>query len=171
MTLTVTPEQAVKIASILSESSQDFSKGPQQTFAQELCQSTQHEFTTAPIGVSTSTINQQSVISTMVPTQQSNSNPQTLNNCPGSNIAPSIPLQSVPTQQIPIPVQYGVPTQVKQYTVQDLCLAARPLMEAGKQSELQALLAEFDAPSGINAIPENRRSEFAARLRAMGGQI
>jgi hypothetical protein len=44
-------------------------------------------------------------------------------------------------------------------------------MEAGKQSKLHELLAEFGATAGINSIPENRRAEFAARLREMGGQI
>lgn len=72
-------------------------------------------------------------------------------------------------RQEPLPT--GIPTQVPTYTVQDLCLACRPLMEAGKQAELQALLAEFGASAGIAAIPENRRSDFAARIRSLGGQI
>ena len=42
---------------------------------------------------------------------------------------------------------------------------------AGKQPELQALLAEFGAPAGLASVPENRRAEFAGRLRQMGGQI
>ena len=37
--------------------------------------------------------------------------------------------------------------------------------------ELQALLAEFGAPAGLASVPENRRAEFAGRLRQMGGQI
>lgn len=72
-------------------------------------------------------------------------------------------------RQEPLPT--GIPTQVPTYTVQDLCLACRPLMEAGKQAELQALLTEFGASAGIAAIPENRRSDFAARIRSLGGQI
>ena len=72
-------------------------------------------------------------------------------------------------RQEPLPT--GIPTQVPTYTVQDLCLACRPLMEAGKQAELQALLTEFGASAGIAAIPENRRSDFAARIRNLGGQI
>lgn len=72
-------------------------------------------------------------------------------------------------QQTPPPA--GIPTQVRTYSVNDLAIACRPLMEAGKQPELQALLAEFGAPAGLASVPENRRAEFAGRLRQMGGQI
>lgn len=76
---------------------------------------------------------------------------------------------AVPVQQEPLPT--GIPTQVRAYSVNDLAIACRPLMEAGKQPELQALLAEFGAPAGLASVPENRRAEFAGRLRQMGGQI
>lgn len=69
------------------------------------------------------------------------------------------------------PLPTGIPTQVRAYSVNDLAIACRPLMEAGKQPELQALLAEFGAPAGLASVPENRRAEFAGRLRQMGGQI
>lgn len=72
-------------------------------------------------------------------------------------------------RQEPLPT--GIPTQVQTYSVNDLAIACRPLMEAGKQPELQALLAEFGAPAGLASVPENRRAEFAGRLRQMGGQI
>ena len=65
-----------------------------------------------------------------------------------------------------IPVQ----TAPQTYSVQDLMLAARPLAENGKKQELLALLAEFGVPAVTN-IPEDRRADFAARLRAIGGQI
>jgi hypothetical protein len=60
--------------------------------------------------------------------------------------------------------------QPQTYSVQDLGLAARPLMENGRQQELIALLTEFGVPS-VAHIPENRRADFAARLRSLGGQI
>ena len=72
-------------------------------------------------------------------------------------------------RQEPLPT--SIPTQVQTYSVNDLAIACRPLMEAGKQPELQALLAEFGAPAGLASVPENRRAEFAGRLRQMGGQI
>ena len=61
-------------------------------------------------------------------------------------------------------------TQTQSYSVQDLMLAARPLAESGRQQELIAMLVEFGVPS-VAAIPEDKRADFAARLRAMGGQI
>lgn len=82
---------------------------------------------------------------------------------------PTASSQPVPVQQEPLPT--GIPTQVRAYSVNDLAIACRPLMEAGKQPELQALLAEFGAPAGLASVPENRRAEFAGRLRQMGGQI
>lgn len=83
--------------------------------------------------------------------------------------APPLQSEPLPVQQEPLPT--GIPTQVRAYSVNDLAIACRPLMEAGKQPELQALLAEFGAPAGLASVPENRRAEFAGRLRQMGGQI
>lgn len=73
---------------------------------------------------------------------------------------------------VPMQTPAPMPTQTapQTYSVQELGLAARPLMENGRQQELIALIAEFGVPS-IAAIPENRRTEFAARLRSLGGQI
>lgn len=77
-------------------------------------------------------------------------------------------------QPVAVPVQTPAPmppqTAPQTYSVTDLGLAARPLMENGRQQELIALLAEFGVQS-VAAIPENRRADFAARLRALGGQI
>ena len=86
------------------------------------------------------------------------------------------PMQTAPMQTAPMPAQPApapMPTQTaapQTYSVADLGLAARPLMENGRQQELIALLTEFGVPS-VAAIPENRKAEFAARLRALGGQI
>ena len=77
-------------------------------------------------------------------------------------------------QPVAVPVQTPAPmptqTAPQTYSVTELGLAARPLMENGRQQELIALLTEFGVPS-VAAIPENRRADFAARLRALGGQI
>lgn len=74
--------------------------------------------------------------------------------------------------QTPAPVPAAVPAQTapQTYTVQQLGQAARPLMENGRQQELIGLLTEFGVQS-VAALPENRRADFAARLRAMGGLI
>lgn len=81
-----------------------------------------------------------------------------------------VPVQT-PTP-VPTPVPAAVPAQAapQTYTVQQLGQAARPLMENGRQQELIGLLTEFGVQS-VAALPENRRADFAARLRAMGGLI
>jgi hypothetical protein len=75
-----------------------------------------------------------------------------------------------PVQPAPIPVAIPAAIPAQTYTVQQLGQAARPLVEQGRQQELIALLAEFGVQS-VAALPENRRADFAARLRAMGGLI
>ena len=85
-----------------------------------------------------------------------------------SSTAPAPSPMTVPSAQ-PMPAQMPA-AQPQTYTVQQLGLAARPLVEQGRQQELLALLAEFGVPS-IAALPEANRADFAARLRAMGGQI
>ena len=86
--------------------------------------------------------------------------------------AAPMPAAAVAPVQPPAPVPAAVPAQTapQTYTVQQLGQAARPLMENGRQQELIALLAEFGVQS-VAALPENRRADFAARLRAMGGLI
>lgn len=78
----------------------------------------------------------------------------------------------VQTAAIPAAAPAPLPAQTapQTYTVQQLGQAARPLMENGRQPELIGLLAEFGVQS-VAALPENRRADFAARLRAMGGLI
>lgn len=86
--------------------------------------------------------------------------------------AAPMPAAAVAPVQPPAPVPAAVPAQTapQTYTGQQLGQAARPLMENGRQQELIALLAEFGVQS-VAALPENRRADFAARLRAMGGLI
>ena len=89
-------------------------------------------------------------------------------------VAAPMPQAQPMIQPVAVPVQTPAPmptqTAPQTYSVTDLGLAARPLMENGRQQELIALLAEFGVQS-VAAIPENRRADFAARLRALGGQI
>lgn len=90
----------------------------------------------------------------------------------------TIPAQqtvSVPVTQIPVQAPQTaptIPTQTAQqtYSIQALAVAARPLMEMGRQAEIQQLLAEFGVQS-LSNLPEGKRADFAARLRALGGQI
>ena len=102
---------------------------------------------------------------------------------PAPTAAPIPPAQpTAPTVAAPVPASAPIPqaqptpapmptqTAPQTYSVTDLGLAARPLMEGGRQQELIALLTEFGVQS-VAAIPEDRRADFAARLRALGGQI
>lgn len=80
---------------------------------------------------------------------------------------PQAPVQPAPIQQ---PQPQPVPTTAPQYTLDDLTRAATPLMDAGKQSELVALLRSF----GINTMPELKAEHygaFALKLREMGANI
>lgn len=87
---------------------------------------------------------------------------------PAAAPIPPTPAAAIPAvaQTTAIPAQTAAPV----YTVQQLGQAARPLMEQGRQPELINLLAEFGVRS-VAELPENRRADFAARLRALGGAI
>ena len=85
-------------------------------------------------------------------------------------VAAPMPQAQPMAQPVQTPAPMPTQTAPQTYSVTDLGLAARPLMENGRQQELIALLAEFGVQS-VAAIPENRRADFAARLRALGGQI
>ena len=91
---------------------------------------------------------------------------------PAPALVPAPTPAPVQTAAIPAAAPAPLPAQTapQTYTVQQLGQAARPLMENGRQPELIALLAEFGVQS-VAALPENRRADFAARLRAMGGLI
>lgn len=91
---------------------------------------------------------------------------------PASAAVQAAPVQPamIPAAPAPIPTAIPAQTTAPVYTVQQLGQAARPLMEQGRQQELVNLLAEFGVQS-VAALPENRRADFAARLRAMGGLI
>lgn len=70
----------------------------------------------------------------------------------------------------PVPAPAAVPTAAASYTLDDLARAAMPLMDAGRQAELQQLLQLF----GVEALPALQLGQygaFATKLREMGAQI
>lgn len=70
----------------------------------------------------------------------------------------------------PVPAPAAVPTAAASYTLDDLARAAMPLMDAGRQAELQQLLQLF----GVEALPALQPGQygaFATKLREMGAQI
>ena len=82
---------------------------------------------------------------------------------------PAVPIPaSVPQTAAPAPA--AVPTAAASYTLDDLARAAMPLMDAGRQAELQQLLQLF----GVEALPALQPGQygaFATKLREMGAQI
>lgn len=64
-----------------------------------------------------------------------------------------------------------VPTApVKEYTLDELLAATAPLMDAGKISELQALMQRFGVPSMMD-IPKEKYGELATALRELGARL
>lgn len=93
---------------------------------------------------------------------------------PHANAVPPV----IPTAP-PIPTA-AVPTAVKQYTADELALAARPLAESGRQQELIDLLHTFSytdsagtvrTVQSIRELPPDLYPLFANGLRALGGRI
>ncbi len=65
----------------------------------------------------------------------------------------------------------GVPTATAPaYTKDDLARAAQPILDAGRQADLQALLQSFGVAS-LPALPQEMYGAFATALRSMGAQI
>lgn len=144
MTLTVSPEKAVEIAQLL----QNQTTAPQQnTAVPAASQPSPMQFPAPP-------------------------NPAQNNPFAAAPQQMGVPAQQTAPGVIPHIAGGGspLPQSAPTYSIQDLTLAARPLMEMGKQAELAQLLAEFGVQA-VAMLPENRRADFAARLRAMGGQI
>lgn len=142
MTITVTPEQAAKIAEILSDK------------------------TTVPADQNMQT-NPQTLQST-VPTQ--NVQPAVpINPAPVSTMpSPTIPVNSAPVNTSPI--QTAPVAQPQTYTIEQIQTACAPLMDAGKQQELVNLLAQFGVQS-LPQLPKEQFGAFTTALRGLGAKI
>lgn len=83
------------------------------------------------------------------------------------------PVQSVPitaTTQT-TPVVQPVPTaQLIPYTLEQLALAAAPLIDAGKGKELTDIVQGFGVVS-LQQLPAEKYGEFATAIRGLGAQI
>lgn len=84
--------------------------------------------------------------------------------------APTAPMQMpVPGMQSPIPT--AAPTaQPAVYTLEQLSLAAAPLMDAGKTDALVALMQSFGVQA-LQQLPQEKYNDFAVAIRGMGAQI
>ena len=87
----------------------------------------------------------------------------TMNNMP--------PVKSEPMPVTPAPVQAPATTHVAEtYTLDQLQLAGGQLMDAGRQQDLVAALAEFGVQS-LLALPQEQYAAFAGKLRALGARL
>lgn len=69
------------------------------------------------------------------------------------------------------PIQQPAPTTApKPYTLEQLSLAAAPLLDAGKDKELMAVIQSFGVMS-LQQLPTEKYGEFAAAIRSLGAQI
>jgi len=81
---------------------------------------------------------------------------------------PVVP-QAAPVQQpapVPVPTTGGTPT----YTLEQLSVAATPIMDAGRQQELVALLNQFGVQA-LTQLPKEQYGAFATALRGLGARI
>lgn len=86
-------------------------------------------------------------------------------------VTPAVPVvQTAPAQPSPAVPAAPVPTAVQSYTLDQLAQAAAVLRDAGKLSQLQALLQSFSVRS-MQEIPPERYGEFATKLRELGAKI
>lgn len=110
---------------------------------------------------------------------------------PAPQVAPQ-PTQSAPVQQetatqltaptttpvapAPQPTAPVAPTPQPQataetaITLEALCAAGAKLVESGQMAQVIALLGKYGVQA-INQLPAEKYTEFAAELRAIGGQI
>lgn len=92
-------------------------------------------------------------------------------------VAPIKPLnENVPKEVPQAPVQTPqpttiVPTTEPEYTLEQLALAASPIMETPQGMEqLQALLAQFNVPS-LAQLDKSMYGAFATSIHALGAKI
>lgn len=93
-----------------------------------------------------------------------------------SAMTPQVMQNPVPMQQMQAPIMQNpiattVPTaQPAVYTLEQLSLAAAPLMDAGKTDVLVALMQSFGVQT-LQQLPQERYNDFAVAIRGMGAQI
>lgn len=91
-------------------------------------------------------------------------------------VQPPAQQQLIPQTQPTIQPPIAPPTAPKQYTVQELSLASRPIVEAGRMQEVVDFLHSFKKADGspvqtIMDVPVEQYGAFAQGLRRMGGKI
>lgn len=81
------------------------------------------------------------------------------------------PIVPAPTAPAANPAPVAAPTApAREYTLDDLAVAAQGLMDAGKIQELTNLLGQFNIQS-MQQLPKESYGMFATALRGMGAKI
>lgn len=84
--------------------------------------------------------------------------------------APAPVMTPPPAAASAVPPQTTVPTAVPTYQIADLARAAATLMDAGKQPQLLALLAQFGVQS-LGQLKPEQFGQFATALRGLGAKL
>lgn len=77
---------------------------------------------------------------------------------------------SVPVNEPPACAPVKAPVSAKEYTRDELAVAAMGLMEKGMQMQLQQLLSMYNVAS-LPDLPKEKYGDFATKLREMGANI
>lgn len=160
MTIEVSPEQAIKIAELLSSAAHTEN-------VQSAPVSSEVPVQQISRGTAAPTASPAPAPAPAVPTAQTFSPVPTM---PAAQpAAPTIPTApAVP------------PVAARKYTMDELALASRPVCEAGRQAELLNLLHSFtftdnagntQQVQSIQQLPEESYPAFANGIRALGGKI
>lgn len=158
LTLTATPEllnTLNKIADAFSNTKAQANVTPTQKQKAEIGQTPQKPQQPAPL--------YQAPVQQVVPGNIPAAYPQ-----PAQQIQQQVPIQQQPMQMPAAP--QAIPTAAQSYTMDQLALAATQLIDAGRMTELQQLLASFGVQA-LTALPKEQYGAFATKLREMGAKI
>lgn len=91
---------------------------------------------------------------------------------PSVPVAPAIPTVPVAPPPVPVaPTPAAVPVaQPQAYTLEQLSVAATPLIDAGRREELLALVHSFGVQA-LTQLPREQYGAFATALRGLGAKI
>ncbi|MFR9710768.1 hypothetical protein ACL02P_15475 [Paenibacillus sp. MB22_1] len=84
--------------------------------------------------------------------------------------APTVPTAQPNPAAPPAPSAGAVPTSAPSYTMEQLGVAAQPLVDAGRGSELVGWLQQHGV-SALTQLPKEKYGEFATFLRSLGASI
>ncbi len=84
--------------------------------------------------------------------------------------APSVPISQLGPAAPTTPTTGAVPTSAPSYTMEQLGVAAQPLVDAGRGAELVGWLQQHGV-AALTQLPKEQYGEFATFLRSLGASI